>query len=201
MCNAPTANTVAAAEHGIALLLALCRNVSSSDASMRGGKWERSKYVGVSLVGKTLAICGFGKVGAEVAKRAKGLGMITIAYDPYASKEKAAALGVELCDLDTALAKADVLSLHMPLTPETDKMFNKSLFAKCKRGVRVVNVARGGVINDEELAEALDEGMVAAAALDVFAVEPPPEGHPLVGRSDVLVTPHLGASTVEAQEV
>ena len=199
--NAPTANTVAAAEHGVALLCALARNVAQADASMRAGKWERSKYVGVSLVDKTLAVMGFGKVGSEVARRAKGLGMNVLAYDPYASAEKAAAIGAKLVSFDEALAAADFFSLHMPLTPGTKKMFNDDAFGKMKKGARIVNVARGGVIDDDALARALDAGVVAAVALDVFEEEPPKfEGHPLIGRPNVICTPHLGASTQEAQE-
>jgi D-3-phosphoglycerate dehydrogenase len=198
--NAPTANTVAAAEHGVALLCALARNVAQADASMKAGAWARTKYVGVSMVGKTLAIMGFGKVGGEVARRCKGLGMSILAYDPYASEERAAALGVTLVSLDEALAQGDFFSLHMPLTEGTKQMFNDAAFAKIKRGARIVNVARGGVIDDAALARALDSGAVAGAALDVFEVEPPPADNPLVGRPDVICTPHLGASTVEAQE-
>lgn len=199
--NAPTANTVAAAEHGIALLCTLSRNVSQADASMKAGKWERNKYVGVSLVDKTLAIMGFGKVGGEVARRARGLGMIVTAYDPYASEEKARAQGVRLVSFDEALQIGDFFSLHMPLTPGTKKMFNDAAFAKMKKGARIINVARGGVIDDDALARALDAGIVASAALDVFEEEPPAfEGHPLIGRPNVICTPHLGASTTEAQE-
>ncbi|KAF6266588.1 D-isomer specific 2-hydroxyacid dehydrogenase [Scenedesmus sp. NREL 46B-D3] len=199
--NAPTANTVAAAEHGIALMCTLSRNVSQADASMKAGKWERSKYVGVSLVDKTLCIMGFGKVGGEVARRARGLGMQVLAYDPYASEEKARAQGVRLVSFDEALELGDFFSLHMPLTPGTKKMFNDAAFAKMKKGARITNVARGGVIDDDALARALDAGIVAAAALDVFEEEPPKfEGHPLIGRPNVICTPHLGASTTEAQE-
>lgn len=199
--NAPTANTVAAAEHGIALICALSRNIAQADASMKNSKWERTKFVGVSLVDKTLAIMGFGKVGGEVARRARGLGMDVIAYDPYASEEKARAVGVRLVSLDEALAQGDFFSLHMPLTPGTKKMFNDAAFAKMKKGARIINVARGGVIDDDALARALDAGIVAAAALDVFEEEPPKwEGHPLIGRPNVVCTPHLGASTTEAQE-
>ena len=197
--NAPTANTVAAAEHGIALLCALARNVSQADASMKAGKWDRTTYVGVSMVGKTLAVLGFGKVGSELARRAKGLGMTTIAYDPYASEERAAALGVKLVTFDEALASADFFSLHMPLTPTTKNLLNDEAFAKIKKGARIINVARGGVIEDAALARALDAGIVAGAALDVFDPEPPVD-NPLVGRPDVICTPHLGASTREAQE-
>jgi D-3-phosphoglycerate dehydrogenase len=197
--NAPTANTIAAAEHGIALLCALARNVSQADASMKQGKWDRNVYVGVSMVGKTLAVLGFGKVGGELARRAKGLGMSIIAYDPYASEERAAALGVKLVSLDEALATAEFFSLHMPLTPTTKNLLNDEAFAKMKKGARIINVARGGVIEDAALARALDAGIVAGAALDVFDPEPPVD-NPLVGRPDVICTPHLGASTREAQE-
>ncbi|CAK0787442.1 hypothetical protein CVIRNUC_010662 [Coccomyxa viridis] len=199
--NAPTANTVAAAEHGIALICALSRNVAQADASVKAGKWERTKYVGVSIVGKTLAIMGFGKVGSEVARRGTGLGFANvIAYDPYASEVKAAALGVKLVSWEEALAQGDFFSLHMPQTPQTKGMFNDDAFSKMKKGARVVNVARGGVIDEAALARALDNGQVAQAALDVFSKEPPPPDNPLIGRSDVVCTPHLGASTTEAQE-
>ncbi|OMO63284.1 hypothetical protein COLO4_32602 [Corchorus olitorius] len=198
--NAPTANTVAAAEHGIALLAAMARNVAQADASVKAGKWQRNKYVGVSLVGKTLAVLGFGKVGSEVARRAKGLGMHVIAHDPYAAADRAHAIGVELVSFDEAIATADFISLHMPLTPATSKMLNDETFAKMKKGVRIVNVARGGVIDEEALVRALDSGIVAQAALDVFTVEPPPQDSKLVQHERVTVTPHLGASTMEAQE-
>ena len=196
--NAPNANTVAAAEHGIALLCALSRNVAQSDASMKKGEWKRNKYVGVSLVGKTLAVMGFGKVGADVARRAKGLGMNVIAHDPYASEEKARALLVRLVTFDEAITTADFLSLHMPLTPGTKDMFNAAVFAKCKKGARIINVARGGVINEADLLEALNNGNIAQAALDVFSEEPP-TGNPLIMHPNCICTPHLGASTVEAQ--
>ncbi|CAO2206885.1 unnamed protein product [Urochloa humidicola] len=198
--NAPTANTVAAAEHGIALLASMARNVSQADAALKAGKWQRTKYVGVSLVGKTLAIMGFGKVGSEVARRAKGLGMHVIAHDPYAPADRARAIGVELVSFDEAIARADFISLHMPLIPTTSKIFNDESFAKMKTGVRIINVARGGVIDEDALVRALDSGKVAQAALDVFTVEPPPKDSKLVLHENVTVTPHLGASTVEAQE-
>ncbi|RLM65158.1 hypothetical protein C2845_PM16G22180 [Panicum miliaceum] len=198
--NAPTANTVAAAEHGIALLTAMARNIAQADASLKAGKWMRNKYVGVSLVGKTLAILGFGKVGSEVARRAKGLGMHVVAHDPYASADRARAIGVELVSMEEAMTTADFISLHMPLTPATDKMLNDEAFAKMKKGVRIINVARGGVIDEEALVRALDSGIVAQAALDVFTKEPPAPDNKLVLHENVTVTPHLGASTVEAQE-
>ncbi|KAI7729398.1 hypothetical protein M8C21_010236 [Ambrosia artemisiifolia] len=198
--NAPTANTVAAAEHGIALLTAMARNVAQADASIKAGKWQRNKYVGVSLVGKTLAVMGFGKVGTEVARRAKGLGMHIIAHDPYAPADRAHAIGVDLVSFDEAIATADFITLHMPLTPATSKILNDENFAKMKKGVRIVNVARGGVIDEDALVRALDAGIVAQAALDVFTVEPPPKDSKLVNHENVTVTPHLGASTTEAQE-
>ncbi|XP_057545336.1 D-3-phosphoglycerate dehydrogenase 3, chloroplastic-like [Amaranthus tricolor] len=198
--NAPTANTIAAAEHGIALLTAMARNVAQADASIKAGKWLRSKYVGVSLVGKTLAVMGFGKVGSEVARRAKGLGMHVIAHDPYAPADRARAVGVELVSFEQAVSTADFVSLHMPLTPATKKIFNDTTFSKMKKGVRIVNVARGGVIDEDALVRALDSGIVAQAALDVFCEEPPSKDSKLVQHENVTVTPHLGASTKEAQE-
>ncbi|XP_062008970.1 D-3-phosphoglycerate dehydrogenase 2, chloroplastic-like [Rosa rugosa] len=198
--NAPTANTVAAAEHGIALLTSMARNVAQADASMKAGLWKRNKYVGVSLVGKTLAVMGFGKVGSEVARRAKGLGMHVIAHDPYAPADRARAVGVDLVSFDQAISTADFVSLHMPLTPTTSKVFNDDTFSKMKKGVRIINVARGGVIDEDALVRALDSGVVAQAALDVFTEEPPSKESKLVQHENVTVTPHLGASTKEAQE-
>ncbi|KAL6996157.1 D-3-phosphoglycerate dehydrogenase 2, chloroplastic [Sarracenia purpurea var. burkii] len=198
--NAPTANTIAAAEHAIALLASMARNVAQADASVKSGKWQRSKYVGVSLVGKTLAVMGFGKVGSEVARRAKGLGMHVIAHDPYAPADRARALGVDLVSFDEAISTADFISLHMPLTPITSSIFNDVTFAKMKKGVRIINVARGGVIDEDALVRALDGGMVAQAALDVFREEPPPKDSKLLQNENVTVSPHLGASTKEAQE-
>ncbi|KAM5579936.1 hypothetical protein ABKV19_009598 [Rosa sericea] len=198
--NAPTANTVAAAEHGIALLTSMARNVAQADASMKAGLWKRNKYVGVSLVGKTLAVMGFGKVGSEVARRAKGLGMNVIAHDPYAPADRARAVGVDLVSFDQAISTADFVSLHMPLTPTTSKVFNDDTFSKMKKGVRIINVARGGVIDEDALVRALDSGVVAQAALDVFTEEPPSKESKLVQHENVTVTPHLGASTKEAQE-
>ncbi|KAI3512444.1 hypothetical protein L1887_19760 [Cichorium endivia] len=197
--NAPTANTIAAAEHAIALLSAMARNVAQADASMKAGKWQRNKYVGVSMVGKTLAIMGFGKVGSEVARRAKGLGMHVVAHDPYAPADRARAIGVELISFDQAISTADFISLHMPLTPTTSKVFNDETFSKMKKGVRIINVARGGVIDEDALLKALDSGVVAQAALDVFTEEPPKDSK-LVHHENVTATPHLGASTKEAQE-
>lgn len=198
--NAPTANTIAAAEHAIALLASMARNVAQADASMKSGKWQRGKYVGVSLVGKTLAVMGFGKVGSEVARRAKGLGMHVISHDPYAPADRACAIGVDLVSFDEAITTADFISLHMPLTPTTSKVFNDDSFAKMKKGVRIINVARGGVIDEDALVRALETGVVAQAALDVFTKEPPAPDSKLLKLENVTLTPHLGASTKEAQE-
>ncbi|KAL6952381.1 D-3-phosphoglycerate dehydrogenase 2, chloroplastic [Sarracenia purpurea var. burkii] len=164
--NAPTANTIAAAEHAIALLASMARNVAQADASMKSGKWQRNKYVGVSIVGKTLAIMGFGKVGSEVGRRAKGLGMHVIAHDPYAPADRAHAMGVDLVSFDEAISTADFISLHMPLTPTTTKIFNYDTFAKMKKGVRIINVARGGVIDEDALVKALHTGIVAQVMYD-----------------------------------
>ncbi|KZV48348.1 d-3-phosphoglycerate dehydrogenase, chloroplastic-like [Dorcoceras hygrometricum] len=165
--NAPTANTIAAAEHGIALLAGMARNIAQADASMKAGKWQRNKYVGVSLVGKTLAVMGFGKVGSEVARRAKGLGMHVIAHDPYAPADRARAIGVDLVSFDQAISTADFISLHMPLTPTTNKIFNDDTFGKMKKGVRVINVAR----DEDALVRALDSGTVAQEGVAVEIAE------------------------------
>ncbi|CAH2053303.1 unnamed protein product [Thlaspi arvense] len=169
-------------------------------AATEYGKWTRNKYVGVSLVGKTLAVLGFGKVGSEVARRARGLGMHVITHDPYAPADRARAIGVELVSFEVAISTADFISLHLPLTAATSKMLNDETFARMKKGVRIVNVARGGVIDEEALLRALDSGVVAQAALDVFTVEPPVQDNKLVLHESVTATPHLGASTMEAQE-
>ncbi|AQL05190.1 D-3-phosphoglycerate dehydrogenase 1, chloroplastic [Zea mays] len=198
--NAPTANTVAAAEHAVALLAAVARNIAPADASLKAGKWQRGKYVGVTLVGKTLAVMGFGKVGPEVARRARGLGMDVVAHDPYAAADRARAVGVDLVSFDEAISTADFISLHMPLTPSTAKLFNDETFARMRKGVRIINVSRGGVVDEEALLRALDNGTVSQAALDVFTEEPPPRDSKLVQHENVTVTPHLGASTIEAQE-
>ncbi|XXG56236.1 hypothetical protein AAC387_Pa03g3708 [Persea americana] len=178
----------------------MARNIAQASASMKAGEWKRSKYVGVSFGEKTLAVMGFGKVGSEVARRAKFLGMKVVAHDPYAPADRARAMGIELVTFDEALSRADFISLHMPLTPATSKIMNDEAFAKMKKGVRIVNVARGGVIDEDALVRALDAGVVKQAALDVFTEEPPSKDSKLVQHESVTVTPHLGASTVEAQE-
>ena len=198
--NAPTGNSVAAAEHAIALMMALARNIPQADAAMRRGEWGRHRFTGKALADKTLGVVGMGRVGSEVAKRARGLGMTILVYDPYFAPERAAALGIDVTDtLERIWAESDFITLHAPLTDATRALINRDSIAKMKRGVFIINDSRGGLVDDAALAEALESGHVAGAALDVFEQEPPPADHPLVGRPDVIVTPHLGASTTEAQ--
>jgi D-3-phosphoglycerate dehydrogenase len=200
VANAPESNVVTAAEHTMALLLALARNVPQAHAALVQGQWERSKWSGVELDGKTLGILGFGRIGQLVAQRAKGFGMRVIAFDPYVSADRYRELGVEKADSSDALYReADFLTLHLPKTPETEGWLDAAALAKCKDGVRILNVARGPLIVDEDLEAALDSGKVGGAALDVFRSEPVTE-HPLFGRPNVIVTPHLGASTAEATD-
>jgi D-3-phosphoglycerate dehydrogenase / 2-oxoglutarate reductase len=200
VANAPQSNVVTAAEHTMALLLALARNVPQAHASLTAGKWERSKFSGTELLDKTLGILGFGRIGQLVAHRAQGFGMRVIAFDPFVGAERYRDLGVEKADSsDDVYAQADFLTLHLPKTPETEGWLDAEALAKCKDGVRVLNVARGPLIVDEDLEAALDSGKVGGAALDVFRSEPITE-HPLFGRPNVIVTPHLGASTAEATD-
>jgi D-3-phosphoglycerate dehydrogenase / 2-oxoglutarate reductase len=196
--NAPTGNSVAAAEHAIALMTALARKIPQADAALRRGEWSRHRFTGTALAGKCLGIVGMGRVGSEVARRARGMGMDILAYDPYFPPERAAALGVPMVELDDIWANADFVTLHAPLTEATRYLINRSTLARMKQGVYLINDARGGLIDEQALVEALDSGQVGGAALDVFSQEPP-VGNPLVGRPDVIVTPHLGASTMEAQ--
>ncbi|TAK66508.1 MAG: phosphoglycerate dehydrogenase [Bacteroidetes bacterium] len=197
--NVPGGNTVSTAEHSISLLMALARNIPQAHQSMREGKWERKKYVGVELCGKTLGVIGLGKVGKEVAKRCLGFEMKVIAFDPVLSPEVAAKMGIELVDLDIVLRRSDFITVHTPLTNETRNLIDVRALAMCKKGVRIVNCARGGIINEQALLDALNAGIVAGAALDVYEKEPPTD-HPLVQHPRVVVTPHLGASTEDAQE-
>jgi D-3-phosphoglycerate dehydrogenase len=200
VANAPQSNVVTAAEHTMALLLALARNVPQAHASLTAGKWERSKFSGVELLDKTLGILGFGRIGQLVAHRAQGFGMHVIAFDPFVAAERYRELGVEKAESsDDVYAQADFLTLHLPKTPDTEGWLDAEALAKCKDGVRVLNVARGPLIVDEALEAALDSGKVGGAALDVFRSEPITE-HPLFGRPNVIVTPHLGASTAEATD-
>ncbi len=198
--NAPQSNILSAAEHTMALLLALARNVSRADASLRGGAWERERFQGVELHGKTLGIIGLGRVGTMVAQRALAFGMRLIAYDPYVSRERARTLGIELMpDLGALLVQADFVTIHLPRTTETEALIGPRELALMKDGARLVNTARGGIVDEAALAEALRDGRLGGAALDVFADEPVTE-HPLFGLHNVLVTPHLGAATQEAQD-
>jgi D-3-phosphoglycerate dehydrogenase len=203
--NAPTGNCIAAAEHTVALLLALARNIAAADATIKGDQWNRNKFVGVSLVDKTLGVCGFGRIGREVARRCRALGMRILAYDPYCAVEVTRAVGAELCSsLDELLRVSDFVTVHMPLTESTENMIDRNALSKCKDGVRILNVARGGIVDEVALLEALESGKVAGAALDVFVQEPPHKypGSPsekVAKHPRVVATPHLGASTVEAQ--
>ncbi|HTX32689.1 MAG TPA: phosphoglycerate dehydrogenase [Solirubrobacteraceae bacterium] len=200
VANAPQSNVVTAAEHTMALLLALARNVPQAHASLTGGAWERSKFSGIELYEKTLGILGFGRIGQLVAQRAHAFGMKVIAFDPYVSAERYRELGTEKAESpDDIYAVADFLTLHLPNTPETSGWLSAEVLAKCKDGVCVLNVARGPLVVDEDLKAALDSGKVRGAALDVFREEPVTD-HPLFGYANVIVTPHLGASTAEATD-
>jgi len=197
--NAPEGNTVATAEHAIALMLALARWIPAAHASVvRDRRWERQRFIGVQIHGKVLGVVGLGRVGSQVARRAQALGMTVIAYDPYMSAERARELGVELTGLDDLCRRADFITVHTPLTPATRGLIGPRQFALMKDGVRIINCARGGIIDEQALYEALQSGKVAGAALDVFEQEPP-WGSPLLESDKVIVTPHLGASTVESQ--
>lgn len=198
--NTPGGNTFSTAEHTITMLMALSRHIPAADASLRAGKWERNKFLGTQLAGKTLGVVGLGRVGREVARRAAGLDMKVIGFDPFLSPDRAGQLGIEAVgDIEQLLPRCDYLTVHATLTDETRNLLNAARLAKMKKGARVINCARGGIINEEALAEALKSGHLAGAALDVFVQEPPPADHPLLKLANVVVTPHLGASTHEAQ--
>ncbi|MEM6414948.1 MAG: phosphoglycerate dehydrogenase [Pseudomonadota bacterium] len=197
--NTPFGNAITTAEHAIAIMFSLARRIPQANQSTHEGKWEKSKFMGVELFGKTLGVIGCGNIGANVADRANGLHMRVLAYDPFLSDGRAVELGVQKTDLDGLLASADIITLHTPLTDQTRNILSAENLAKTKKGVMVVNCARGGLVDETALKEALDSGHVAAAGLDVFAEEPATE-HPLFGHERVVATPHLGASTKEAQE-
>jgi D-3-phosphoglycerate dehydrogenase len=197
--NTPGANTIAVAEHTIGLLLALARNLPQAHGALKAGRWEKSRYAGVELYNKVLGIIGLGRIGSEVARRALGLSMKVIAYDPYLTRDAAERLGVESVELPELFQRADFVSVHTPLTADTRNFIDAAQFARMKPGVRLINCARGGVVNEQALAEAVRSGRVGGAALDVFEQEPLPAGHPLLGLDRVIVTPHLAASTEEAQ--
>jgi D-3-phosphoglycerate dehydrogenase len=199
--NAPQSNTVSAAEHTWALLLAQARCVPQAQAAMKAGRWDRSRFQGVELHGKTLGVVGLGRVGSMVAKGASAFAMRVVAFDPYVSRDRARQLGVDLVpNLEALLVQADFLTIHLPRTPETEGMIGRRELDLTKEGVRIVNTSRGGIVDERALVESLRSGRVAGAALDVFSLEPPPKAHPLLAFDQVVVTPHLGASTVEAQD-
>ncbi|MBS4179335.1 phosphoglycerate dehydrogenase [Lederbergia citrea] len=197
--NAPGANTISAAELTMAMMLSLARSIPQAHASTSEGKWERSKFKGVELYEKTLGVVGMGKIGTGVAKRAKSFGMNILGYDPYLTEERADQLGITKATLDEIARKADFITIHTPLIKETRGIINDEYFAKTKQGVRIINCARGGIIDEAALVRALNSGQVAGAALDVFETEPS-TNFELLSHPNVIVTPHLGASTVEAQE-
>lgn len=197
--NAPEGNTIAATEHTMAMMLALARNVPQAHQSLKEGQWLRSKFVGVEMRGKTLGVLGMGRIGTGVAKRALAMEMKVLAYDPFINEEQLKALDIELAELDEIFAKADFLTLHLPMTPDTKHLLNEETFKKVKPGIRIVNCARGGVIDEKALVAALEQGVVAGAAIDVFEKEPVDPANPLLALPQVVVTPHLGASTAEAQ--
>ena len=199
--NTPGGNTISTAEHTFSLLLSLARKIPQAHASMASGQWDRKSFEGTELCHKTLGIIGMGRIGGEVARRAIAFGMNVIAYDPYLVQSRARSLQVELADsLSALLTRADFITVHMPLTPETNKILNAKTIAECKPGVRIVNCARGGLVDEAALLAALQSGHVGGAALDVYEKEPPPEEFPLRAMPNVVLTPHLGASTAEAQE-
>ena len=197
--NTPFGNSITTAEHAIAMMFALARQLPSANASTHAGKWEKSRFMGVEVTGKTLGIVGCGNIGSIVAERALGLKMKVVAYDPFLTSERAEQLGVEKVELDQLFPRADFITVHTPLTEQTRNIINAAALAKCKRGVYVINCARGGLVVEADLQAALESGQVAGVALDVFAEEPAKQ-HPLFGNEKVVCTPHLGASTGEAQE-
>lgn len=199
VANAPEGNTLAATEHTVAMMLSLARNIPQANASLKKGEWKRSKFMGVELNEKTLGIIGLGRIGREVAKRAQALGMHTVGYDPFITKERAAQMGVESVSLEELFAVSDIITVHTPLIKETRHMINARAISMMKDGVRIINCARGGIVDEKALYEGLKSGKVAGAALDVFEEEPPVNS-PLLAMDQVIVTPHLGASTVEAQK-
>ena len=197
--NTPAGNTISTAEHTFSLLLALSRNVPSADRSLRDGKWERKKFMGTELHNKVLGIVGLGRIGTEVAKRAHAFGMHVVAYDPLLTEAHARSLDIEVASLDEVIRRSDYITLHAPLTSETHHLLGEKEFSSMKKGVRIVNCARGGMVDENALARAIKSGRVAGAALDVYEQEPPKDS-PLLGLDGVVVTPHLAASTDEAQQ-
>ena len=199
--NTPGGNAISVAEHTLALMLAMARRIPQASASTRSGKWEKKKFLGSELRGKTLGIVGLGSIGREVVRRARAFEMRVVAHDPYVTSRIAQDLGAELVDLPRLYAESDYISLHVAATPETQGMLSHEAFARMKPGVRIVNCARGELVDAQALAEAIASGKVAGAALDVFEVEPPPAGYPPFATDSVIATPHIGGSTEEAQEI
>ncbi len=197
--NTPGVNNITTAVHAVALLVSLARHIPQATASMRQGQWEKNRFMGMEVFNRTLGVIGLGRIGRIVADRARGLGMKVIAYDPYLAEGGIPKLEVELVGLDDLLSRADAITLHVPKTKDTHRLLGRSAFAKMRRGVLIVNAARGGVIDEVALLEALESGQVGGAALDVFENEPPPKDHPLLRHERVICTPHLGASTEQAQ--
>ncbi len=197
--NTPEGNNITTAEHAIALMVSLARHIPQATASMKAGKWEKKKFQGMELFNRTLGVIGAGNIGRIAVSRAKGLGMRVVVADPFLTAEAAARLEVEQVDFDELLSRADVITVHVPKSKDTIGLLNAAAFAKCKPGVLILNAARGGIVDEEALLGALESGQVAGAALDVFVEEPPPADHPLVAHPRVICTPHLGASTEQAQ--
>jgi D-3-phosphoglycerate dehydrogenase len=198
--NTPGGNTITTAEHTMSMIAAMSRKISQATKSMKDGKWEKSKFMGSELYNKTLGLVGLGQIGSYVAKLAQGWSMNVIGYDPYLAVDRATQMGIEVVELDELFHRADVISVHTPLTNETRGIINTETMAKMKDGVMIVNCARGGIINEQDLCEALQSGKVAAAAFDVFEKEPVDPKHPLLSLDNFTCTPHIGASTEEAQE-
>ncbi|GJM80052.1 hypothetical protein HMSSN139_25480 [Paenibacillus sp. HMSSN-139] len=194
--NAPDGNTITTCEHAFAMMMALARHIPQAYAKTINGEWDR-KFLGVELRNKTLGVLGMGRIGSEVAKRAKAFGMDILGYDPFLTEDRAEKLGVKLATVDDIIRNADFITVHTPLTPETKHMIARPQFEVMKKGMRIVNCARGGIIDEMALVEAIDQGIVAGAAFDVFEKEPPEADHPFLNHPKIIVTPHLGASTVE----
>src|SRR5438094_3679821 len=198
--NAPTANIMSATEHTMAMMLALCRNIPEAHASVKRGEWTRSKFMGTELEKKTLGIIGFGRIGTRLSRRARGFDMHVIAYDPYIADSVFQQHSVERVTLDELLARADIITVHTPLTDETRGMLGANEMAKMKDGVIVLNIARGGIYEEQALADALNRGKVAGAAVDVYVDEPPGKEHPFLNAKNIILSPHIGANTIEAQD-
>jgi D-3-phosphoglycerate dehydrogenase len=198
--NAPTANIMSATEHTMAMLLALCRNIPEAHASVKRGEWTRSKFMGIELNGKTLGVIGLGRIGSRVTTRVRAFGMTVIAYDPYITESAFEKVGAEQVSLDELLARADVITVHTPMSDETRGMIGPREFEKMKDGAIVLNIARGGIYDETALANALNSGKVGGAAIDVYVDEPPGKDHPLLNAKNAILSPHIGANTIEAQD-